>query len=168
MKSFRMLVAAVAAVPTALSAQGAAPPAAAPGAAAQGPEPVARTMFIATMDGEFKQMDADKNGILTKKEIEDYQRSTSILVAQRRNQALFAGLDKDKNGQLSPAEFASLPMNVPPANAAPVLATTDGNRDGQVTLVEYRTAKLRNFDNMDADKDGVVTGAEMKAAGIIK
>lgn len=130
--------------------------------------PVARTHFIEVMDTEFKQMDADKNGILTKKEIEDFQRATSILVAQRRNVALFQALDKDKNGQLTPAEFANLPMNVPPPNPAPVLAQTDTNRDGQITMIEYRTGKLSSFDRMDTDKDGIVSIAEMRAAGLIK
>jgi len=138
-------------------------------AQAQGqPTPVPRTQFIQVMDTEFKQMDADKNGILTKKEIEDFQRSMSILVARQRNVALFQGLDKDKNGQLTPAEFGNLPMNVPPANPAPVLAQTDTNRDGQITAVEYRTGKLASFDRMDADKDGTVSVAEMKAFGLIK
>jgi Ca2+-binding EF-hand superfamily protein len=130
--------------------------------------PVARTQFIQVMDTEFKQMDADKNGILTRKEIEDFQRSMSILVARQRNVALFQGLDKDKNGQLTPTEFANLPMNVPPANAAPVLAQVDTNRDGQISMVEYRTGKLVSFDRMDADKDGIVSVAEMKAFGLIK
>ena len=114
------------------------------------------------------RMDADKNGILTRKELEDFQRSMSILVARQRNVALFQGLDKDKNGQLSPAEFANLPMNVPPANPAPVLAQVDTNRDGQISMVEYRTGKLVSFDRMDADKDGIVSVAEMKAAGLLK
>jgi hypothetical protein len=144
----------------------AAPPAAAPTNA--GPVPIPRTTFIETMDSQFRLMDADKNGILTRKEIEDFQRATAMLVAQERNVALFKALDKDKNGQLSPAEFAALPMNVPAANAAPVLAQTDGNHDGQVTLIEYRAGKLRNFDAVDADKDGVASLAEQKAAGIIK
>jgi Ca2+-binding EF-hand superfamily protein len=130
--------------------------------------PVPRTEFIQVMDTEFKQMDADKNNILTKKEIEDFQRAVSILVAQRRNAAAFQALDKDKNGQLSPAEFANLPMNVPQPNAAPVLAQADTNRDGQITMVEYRTGKLASFDRMDTDKDGIVSVAEMKAAGLIK
>jgi Ca2+-binding EF-hand superfamily protein len=132
------------------------------------PAPVPRTAFISIMDTEFKQMDADKNGILTKKEIEDFQRATAILVAQRRNVALFQALDKDKNGQLSPAEFANLPMSIPAPNAAPVLAQTDTNRNGSITMVEYRTGKLASFDRMDSDKDGIVSIAEMKAAGIIK
>jgi Ca2+-binding EF-hand superfamily protein len=141
---------------------------AAPALAQVAATPVPRTEFIQVMDTEFKQMDADKNGILTKKEIEDFQRSTSILVARQRNIALFQALDKDKNGQLTPSEFANLPMNVPAPNPAPVLAQTDTNRDGQITMVEYRTGKLASFDRMDTDKDGIVSIAEMKAAGLIK
>lgn len=125
-------------------------------------------MFIATMDAEFNKMDADKNGILTRKEIEDFQRAISGLVARQRNVAFFAGLDKDHNGQLSPDEFARLPMSVAQPNAAPVLAQVDGNHDGQATLIEYRAGKLLNFDRMDSDKDGVVSLAEMKAAGVVK
>ena len=44
----------------------------------------------------------------------------------------------------------------------------DANRDGSVTLVEYRAGKLVNFDRMDTDKDGIVSAAEMRAAGIIR
>ena len=42
------------------------------------------------------------------------------------------------------------------------------NRDGQITLIEFRTSKLANFDRMDSDKDDIVRDAEMKAAGLIK
>lgn len=127
-----------------------------------------RATFIATMDAEFKRIDADKNNILTRKEIESYQQTVAALAAQRRNQALFAALDKDRNGMLSAAEFRELPMNVPVPNAAAVLAQVDGNRDSQATLVEYRVGKLANFDRMDADKDGVVSQAERRATGLIK
>lgn len=130
--------------------------------------PVARTMFIETMEAEFRKIDADKNGILTKKEIEDFQHSVLVLAARQRQVAMFQQLDADKNGQLSPAEFAAFPMNIPPSNAATMLAQVDGNHDGQVTIVEYRAGKLVNFDRMDTDKDGTVSVAEMKAAGIVR
>jgi Ca2+-binding EF-hand superfamily protein len=116
---------------------------------------VPRAAFIATMDAEFKQ-------------IEDFQRVVSVLAAQNRNRALFAALDKDHNGVLTPAEFAALPMQRAQPNAAPLLAQVDANRDGQITQVEFRSGKLANFDRMDTDKDGVVTAAEMRAAGLIK
>lgn len=120
------------------------------------------------MDAQFGVMDADKNNVLTRKEIEDFQRAALARMAQRQNAATFQSLDKDKNGALSPGEFAALPMNLPRPNAAPVLAQTDSNRDGSITLVEYRASKLVNFDRMDSDKDGIVSPAEMKAAGLIK
>lgn len=133
-----------------------------------GPVPVPRAAFIATMDGEFLKMDADKNNIVTKKEIEDYQRAMSAVAVDNRRRSLFALLDADHNGTITPQEFARLQLPPPPINSAPILAQTDLNRDGQVTLVEHRTAKLANFDKMDTDKDGVVSIVEMRAAGLIK
>lgn len=112
-------------------------------------------------------MDVNKNDVVTRMEIEQFQRATAAVRAQARSRAAFAALDADKNGQLSPTEFDRL-QSIPQPNAAPVLAQADLNKDGTVTLVEHRTAKLANFDRMDADKDGIVSVAEMKAAGLIK
>ena len=133
-----------------------------------GPVPVQRSQFIATMDAEFKVRDADKNGIVTKEEIEAYQRSLFARANQERRAALFQQLDADKNGQLSKTEFGGLNLPTLPVDATPLLSTVDLDRNGRVTLVEYRTGKLRNFDRMDADKDGIVSVAEMKAGGVIK
>jgi Ca2+-binding EF-hand superfamily protein len=129
-------------------------------------QPIPRTQFIADMDTQFRKMDADKNGLLSRVEIEQFQKLTAIAEAQARNRALFAQLDADRNGQLSPAEFSKVTAPSPPANATPMLSREDGNRDGQISLVEHRTATLANFDRLDADKDGIVTPAEMKAGGI--
>lgn len=163
MRSFPLVLGLICAVASAAAVSQTKPPAAP--ATPQG-VPVPRATFIATMDVEFKRMDADKNGTVTRKEIEDFQRAVSILAAQNRNRALFQALDKDRNGALTPAEFAGLPMQRPQANAAPLLAQTDLNHDGQITQIEFRAGKLTNFDRMDADKDGIVTPAEMKAAGL--
>jgi Ca2+-binding EF-hand superfamily protein len=135
-------------------------------AAAEQGAPLPRARFIADMDTEFRKMDADKNGQLTRLEIEQYQKLSALAQAEARNQALFAQLDADKSGQLSKAEFARLVTPPPPANAQPMLARKDGNRDNQISLVEHRAATLANFDRLDADKDGNVTAAEMKAGGI--
>ena len=71
---------------------------------------------------------------------------------------------------MEPGTYTFLKLSVaPPApNAGPILAQSDLDKDQQVTLVEYRTAKLANFDRMDADKDGVVSVAEMRAGGLAK
>lgn len=138
------------------------------GAKPGGPVPVPRATFIATMDSEFRKMDADKDGVLTKKEIEDYERAMSGVAIDDRRRALFNALDTDHNGLLTPQEFARLQLPAPPISADPMLGQADLNHDGTITLVEWRTAKLRNFDAMDTDKDGVVTPTEMKAAGLMK
>jgi Ca2+-binding EF-hand superfamily protein len=130
------------------------------------PQPISRTAFIAQMDAQFGKMDADKNGQLTRAEIEQVQKLAAVAEAEARNRALFAELDKDGNKQLSAAEFAKLVTDPPPAIAAPMLSREDGNRDGQVSLVEHRTATLANFDSIDTDKNGIVSVAEMRAGGV--
>lgn len=161
---------AIAAVPAMAqpASSGAAQPAASASATPSGPVPVSRSDFIATMDAEFKRIDADKNNVLTRTEIEQWQRVVAVAQAQANNRALFTRLDTDRNGYISPTEFSSLQTPTPAPNAAPLLGQTDFNKDGSVTLVEYRAGKLVNFDQIDTDRDGVVSIAEMKAAGIIK
>ena len=129
---------------------------------------IPRTSFIADMDTQFRKMDADKNGQLTQIEIEQFQKLTAVAEAQARNRALFAQLDADRNGQISAIEFAKVGAPAPVANAQPMIARMDSNRDSQINLIEHRTATLANFDRLDSDKDGVVTPAEMKAGGIVK
>jgi Ca2+-binding EF-hand superfamily protein len=120
------------------------------------------------MDGEFAKMDADKDKIVTKVEIEQYLRAVAVAEGRARSRALFAQLDSDKNGQLSATEFERMAVAPPPPNAAPILSQADLNKDGRITLVEYRTNKLANFVRVDTDKVGVVSVMEMKAAGVVK
>lgn len=149
-----MLTLAVFTVPSTTLAQGAAV------------KPIPRAQFVAEMDSQFRQMDADKNGQLTHAEIEQYQSQAALAEAKARNRARFAELDANKNGQLSPDEFAKLTATPPAANGLPMLTREDANRDNQISLVEHRSATLANFDRLDTDKNGVVTADEMKAGGI--
>ncbi len=136
-------------------------------ALAQTAAPIPRAAFLTVMDGEFRKMDADKNGQVTKLEIEQFQRLQAVAEAQARNRAMFTQLDKDRNGQISSAEFAAV---TPPAtiNAMPLIAQYDSNKDGKVSQIEYRSVKLTRFDAIDSDKDGIVSLAEQKSAGLIK
>jgi len=151
---------------TTLAAPVAAQAAQAAKAAAPQAQPIPRAVFLSNMDSEFKRMDTDRDGTLSKREIEDFQTSQIIAAAQARKQALFAALDTDHNGALSPAEFMRLPSNEQAPNAAPMIQHFDTNRDSKISQVEYRAGTLANFDRLDADKDGVVTPAEMKAGGL--
>lgn len=136
--------------------------------ASAAPPTIPRSQFIADMDAQFRKMDADKNGQLTRTEIEQFQKLTALAEAQARNRALFAQLDADRSGQLSPTEFAKVTAPSPAANGQPMIARMDSSRDQQINLIEHRAATLANFDRLDADKDGVVTPAEMKAGGIVR
>ena len=49
-----------------------------------------------------------------------------------------------------------------------VFKSNVGNKDGRIGLIEHGGGKLSHYDRIDSDKDGVVTVAEMKAAGVIK
>jgi EF hand domain-containing protein len=128
--------------------------------------PIARSLFISNMDTEFRKMDADKNGQLTRMEIEQFQKLQAVAQSEARNRLLFTQLDTDRNGQLSAQEFSRFVNPPPPSNAGPMLGRMDLNRDNQIGLVEYRTATVANFDRLDSDKDGYVTSAESKAGGI--
>jgi Ca2+-binding EF-hand superfamily protein len=128
--------------------------------------PLGRNQFVAQMDAEFRKMDGDRNGLVSRTEIEQYQQLQVATRAQIRNQQQFAELDSDRNGQLSKAEFAKLVAPPPAANAGPMLSRMDGNRDQQISLAEHRAATLANFDRLDANRDGNVSDAEMKAGGI--
>jgi Ca2+-binding EF-hand superfamily protein len=127
---------------------------------------ISRARFIADMDAQFRAMDSDRNGQLSGAEIEASQRAQASSDASKRNRTLFALLDVDKDGKLTAEEFDRF-NNPPPntANAAPVLARMDGNRDRQVSAAEHRAAMLANFDRLDTDHNGIVSGAEMKAGG---
>ena len=140
---------------------------AAPSAVFAQSAPLPRAQFIVEMDGQFRMIDADKDGQLTRIEIEQFQKASIVAAAQARNRALFAELDTDKSGQISPAEFLRVPMNSPNANPAQIL-NFDTSRDGKVSLIEHRTATLANFDRLDTDKDGNVSTAEGRAGGVIK
>ena len=99
---------------------------------------VPRAKVVANAEAEFARVDSNKDGQMSRAEIETFQRTSSAARAAARNKAMFTELDSDKNGQISAAEFAK-------ATSAP---KTDADSVLQV----------------DANKDGVITEAEVKAA----
>lgn len=136
-------------------------PSTAPATPPQVAKDLPRADFIQLMDAEFRKRDLDSNGKATRIEVEEFTKRAAAAKAQEQNRALFQRLDSDRNGMLSPAEFAAL---VPPPKFIDVSAEMirfDSNRDQIITLVEYRTATLANFDRMDADKDGILSASEL-------
>ncbi len=123
---------------------------------------VTRATIVSNADAEFGRVDANKDGQMSRGEIETSQRAAISQRVNARNKALFAQLDSDKNGQISPAEFAKA-SPAPEPDAAAVLRI-DTNKDGQVSLAEHRSATIDTFTKIDANKDGMITAAEVKAA----
>jgi hypothetical protein len=149
-RSTLFAVALVASVPALAQAGGAAPS-------------VPRAKAIAEAEAEFARVDVNKDGQMSRTEIETFQRSAATKLAAARKKAVFAALDTDKNGQLSPAEFAKLNSRAPTIDVSEVLRI-DTNKDGQISLAEHRAATLETFTQFDANKDGILTAAEVQAA----
>ncbi|MDG2003111.1 MAG: hypothetical protein P8J20_07255 [Novosphingobium sp.] len=136
--------------------------------AAQAPasDDLTRVDFIAAMDGEFRSRDADNNGYFTRVELVKFERGLAQATALNQNRQLFMQLDTDKNGVVSPNEFAVLVSEPPLPDVMPQMKRFDQNSDRKVTIVEHRAATLANFDKLDTDFNGIVTGAEMKAGKV--
>lgn len=91
----------------------------------------------------------------------------------------FTAMDTDKNGSLSEAEFTAghAMMREGKGERAGkrghmghggkggmMMQNADTNADGAISQAEFAAAALTRFDGMDADKNGVVTKEERKAA----
>ena len=128
------------------------------------PQSMTRATFEARVGAEFGDMDANKDGNLTKAEVEAWQTKTAATIATARNKAIFERLDADKNGSLSAAEFARLGPPPMKANPDALMAQMDANKDGKVTKAEHAAAGKARFTQLDANKDGTLTEAEARAA----
>lgn len=123
---------------------------------------ITRTQVVANSEAEFTRVDANKDGEMSRAEIESFLRSRAIAIGTARNKEVFAALDVDKNGQVTAAEFAKLNSGEPKVDAASVLRI-DTNKDGKVSLAEHRAATLGTFNKLDANKDGTLTAEEVRA-----
>jgi Ca2+-binding EF-hand superfamily protein len=142
---------------------------AAQAAAAAPAQPPTRAELLRTATASFSQVDTNKDGSLSKAEIDaaqlrNQQRATTA-ITQRINQE-FTKLDTDRNGQLSPAEFraAAPAVRSNPGAGAAVMARLDKNKDGKITTEEYRTPILAGFDRIDTNKDGTISADERSRA----
>lgn len=148
--------------PTPPPAQTVSPPAS--NAPADVPD-VARSSFIQAMDADYRRRDLNGDGKVTRSEVEQYERTNALAQAQASNRALFLSLDTDRNGALSQDEFSAMVKAPTFIDASPIMQRFDQNKDQIITLVEYRTATLANFDRLDTDKDGILTSKEAKEIG---
>jgi len=88
-----------------------------------------------------------------------------IEALKKERDAAFAKLDGNGDGSISRAEFdekAKLPT-IKDADAKPFLDRFDANKDGEISLDEFRAPTMANFAKMDVNHDGTVTPAEANA-----
>src|SRR2546423_2558749 len=142
-------------------------PALALGSPARGQAPapakqLARTDLVKRLDAQFSAVDANRDGVITKAELEAAQ----LRGVQQRIAGQFKQLDTNHDGQLSLQEFAAIAqaqMQVLGQIVDRLMQAVDANHDGKITPNELRAPQLANFDKVDANHDGVVTPAEVQA-----
>lgn len=123
---------------------------------------VARSTFIQAMDADYRRRDLNGDGKVMRSEVEQYERTTTLAQAQASNRALFVSLDTDRNGTLTPGEFLAIAKAPNFIDVSPIMQRFDQNKDQIISIVEYRTATLANFDRLDLDKDGILSSSESK------
>jgi Ca2+-binding EF-hand superfamily protein len=132
---------------------------------------------------EFIIMDKDQNGRLTAADWRIAQQQAQQAQANRAPEritkqefidgenAVFERLDADKDKSLSLAEFLAIANSAPPASQEQVkarlttaFAEIDTSNDKKLSLAEWQATSERNFANADRNKDGVLTGEELRPA----
>ncbi len=132
-------------------------------------EPLARSSFIATMDSEYRKLDANKDGSVSKSEVQAENQRIGEAAAAQRARAQFLSIDADRNGQIGVEEFVRAQVGqLKKEDFSAMASRLDTNRDQKITIVEYRTLTLASFDRLDADKDGVLSEQEQRAGGFIR
>jgi hypothetical protein len=105
---------------------------------------VDRTEWDAGQEARFKELDADKDGKLTKDELFPQSRSTSDRALERQD-AFFRRMDTDRDGFVSKAEFM--------AQAGKNFARCDLDKDGRINTAECRQALRRQPADRTARQD---------------
>ena len=118
---------------------------------------------------QAKVIDTNGDGTLSAAEIQAAEAKVQqqrIVALRGRVDAEFTKLDTNKDGVLSKAEFMAAAPQASAAtpNGAAIVAQLDKNKDGKVTVDEYRAPVLVRFDALDKNHDGTLSAAERQAA----
>ena len=133
-------------------------------AAAQGvPDQTVRADVAKSLTDNFAKADANNDGFLSESEVKTLTNRVNQQIQARLDQE-FKNLDKDGNGQLSPAEFRMGAGARMMQNPAVAMQRLDSNKDGKVNPAEFSAVALAAFDRLDTNKDGTVSPEEKQAA----
>ena len=139
---------------------------ASPQAKAPGKAPPTRAELSANLEANFKRADTNSDGTLIKAEVDAIQQraaDSATAAVRTRMEQEFGQLDTDKSGQLSRAEFLAAAPSPKVSPGDTTLQRVDADKDGKVTLDEYRSLMLAAFDAIDANRDGTLSDAERRA-----
>lgn len=162
--SFAAVIALGASAPALATAAPATAPAArpAPAAGAAAQQAVTRAQVTKNLDAQFRALDKNGDGVLTKDEIAAAQMKSiqqQLATARARMDTEFTKLDTNKDGQLTKAEFMAAAPPVPTAlpNVSTSFAQFDTNKDGKITFAEYQAVMIGRFDALDKQHKGTIT-----------
>jgi Ca2+-binding EF-hand superfamily protein len=118
-----------------------------------------RQFLVRRVEVEFKALDADGDGKLTKAEVD----------AARGKPMLLLIADADKDGAVTKEElakaFASRRGQAGQPVSDRVFEALDADKDGKVSAAEWQAAGERRFARLDRNKDGAVTADEIGRRG---
>ena len=151
-------------------------------------KPMTRTEVVQKVQDHFAMLDTNKDGFVTKAEIDSAKSARHERRADHREQrgdAMFDRMDSNHDGSVTRAEFDAsheamaarmgqggqmgghrmgMRMMRHGGMGAHLLAMADADKDGRVSLQEATTAAAAHFDSADANHDGTLTPDEMRAA----
>jgi Ca2+-binding EF-hand superfamily protein len=146
-------------------------------------KPVARAEVSQKVQQHFVRLDADRDGFVTRAEVDagrDSMRARKEERAEKRGDARFDRIDANNDSAISREEFeAARAQRQQRAGGrgarsagkrhfaglgGHMFEMADLNRDGRVSPQEANQAALQHFDRLDANRDGMLTRDEMRAA----
>lgn len=138
-------------------------------------QPMTKAEVEARVKQRFERLDTNRDGIVTREEVEATRAARRAEAQDRR----FAMVDADKNGSISRAEFDGAIATRSERRAErggkrwkrggrggpeAMLARADTNSDGRLTLAEALARPMARFETADTNRDGTLTPEERKAA----
>jgi Ca2+-binding EF-hand superfamily protein len=139
------------------------------------PQPMTKAEVEARVKERFARMDTNRDGAVTREEIDAGRAARRAEMQDRR----FGMMDANKDGSVSRGEFdaaASARSDRRAENGGKrgkrggrggpeaMLARADTNADGRLTLAEMLSRPMARFETSDANRDGTLTPEERKAA----
>jgi Ca2+-binding EF-hand superfamily protein len=114
-----------------------------------------RQFFVRRIEVEFKALDADGDGKLTKAEVD----------AARGKPMLLLIADANKDGVVTKEELAKAFAGRGGQVSDRVFEALDADKDGKIGAAEWQAAGERRFARLDRNKDGAVTADEIGRRG---